>query len=70
VNPDHLEPVTHVINMARKIASTKSHCKNGHALTPDNLYRYALKKGERHCIKCNRMHNAKYRAKVKFWEDF
>ena len=42
VNPEHLEPVTHRENCRRGNGwsgrnARKTHCKNGHALTPDNL---------------------------------
>ncbi len=38
VNPEHLEPVTNRENTIRGNAGGKpwSHCKRGHALTPDN----------------------------------
>lgn len=34
VNPWHLDPVSQRVNMARAV---KSHCRRGHARTPDNL---------------------------------
>lgn len=42
VNPDHLEPVTRQVNLMRGETlsganARKTHCKNGHAFTPDNL---------------------------------
>jgi hypothetical protein len=45
VNPTHLEPVTLKENVLRGIGPTaerarKTVCKYGHALTPDNIYRY------------------------------
>lgn len=44
VNPLHLEPVTHRVNMLRSpiapagINARKTHCKRGHLFTPDNIY--------------------------------
>lgn len=43
VNPDHLEPVTRAVNTLRSespaaVNARKTHCKNGHPLTADNLY--------------------------------
>lgn len=57
VNPDHLEPVTHKVNVLRGIGPTavnarKTHCINGHALTPENIY-----PGGRQCITCARSRN-------------
>ena len=40
VNPAHLEPVTLRENLVRgphMLVSSKTHCKRGHALTPENL---------------------------------
>ena len=60
-NPDHLEPVTHVENMARGINATKTYCKHGHEFTPENTYR--SRDGRRHCRQCNQRRNRKYRSK-------
>jgi hypothetical protein len=59
VNPDHLEPVTHRVNILRGTLLEfnhsrlfkKTHCKNGHELTPENS-RY--KNGSRACWTCRR----------------
>jgi len=54
-NPNHLEPVTHRVNMLRSpsaasgIAARKTHCKRGHELTEGNIYTYD---GYRHCRTC------------------
>lgn len=41
VRPDHLEAVTHRINVLRGDRTKKhTHCKRGHALTKENLYVY------------------------------
>lgn len=42
VRPDHLEPVTNVVNILRgtgfaAVNARKTHCKYGHELTPENL---------------------------------
>jgi hypothetical protein len=55
-NPAHLEPVTHAENNRRGHGWSgrnhrKAHCKNGHPLSGDNLYR---DKRGRHCRTCHR----------------
>lgn len=58
VNPAHLEPVTQRENMLRGVGAcsrnaVKTHCPQGHALTPDNLDRsHMLKCGRRKCRAC------------------
>ena len=57
VNPNHLEAVTHRVNILRGTNppsdnSRKTHCKNGHALIGDNLVLDQLKKGSRLCRTC------------------
>lgn len=47
VNPDHLEPVTHLVNSRRALA--KTHCKHGHPLSGDNLYVWHDKRACRRC---------------------
>jgi len=37
----------------------QTHCKRGHALTPDNIYTYG---GSRQCRECNLLWGAKKRA--------
>jgi hypothetical protein len=65
VNPAHLEPVTPGVNSLRGNTfcaenAAKTHCVNGHALTPDNLSSYSPR-GWRHCIQCNTERARKYR---------
>ena len=38
-NPDHLEPVTHLVNIRRGRGTgwTATHCKQGHAFTVENI---------------------------------
>lgn len=71
VNPAHLEPVTHRVNMLRgnTVASqhaAKTHCVNGHPLTGENL---RVRRGVRECIECSRAQarvaSRKYNAKRK-----
>lgn len=50
VNPNHLEPVTHAENRRRSMIR-RTHCRHGHAYTPENCY-YHPKTGDRHCIAC------------------
>jgi hypothetical protein len=53
VNPDHLEAVTHSINVRRgdmpKRNGEKTHCKHGHEFTEENTYRH---RGARNCKTC------------------
>lgn len=65
VNPEHLEPVTHQMNVQRgaagdlrhlrKPTKLRSHCKQGHAMTPENTYVNVYKKKNwtyRQCRTC------------------
>lgn len=63
VFPDHLEAVTHQVNLLRgdTIAArnaAKTHCDNGHELSHDNIYR--AKSGSRLCRKCRKAGSAKW----------
>lgn len=65
VNPDHLEMVTNRENILRGSGlaaqnARKTHCKRGHALTPDNIK--PSKDGHRRCLTCVR-HAAKLRVR-------
>lgn len=58
INPDHLEPVTHKLNMERSSTAVKTHCKNGHLFSPDNIYWCQRKYGfQRACRICGRIAN-------------
>lgn len=64
VNPEHLEPVTRLENIARgnaphMVNARKTHCKHGHEFTPENTGRHA-KRGSRYCKTCLRAHAARY----------
>lgn len=66
VNPDHLEPVTNKENILRgtseqAINSRKTHCKNGHEFTPENIYRHNPRDGRR-CRKCRDEAAQRYRS--------
>lgn len=61
VNPDHLEPVTHLENVRRGNARLNglrgqnlTHCVKGHKFDEDNVYRWH---GRRHCIACRKARN-------------
>lgn len=60
VNPDHLEPVTHGVNISRSPGCiwfkrrAMTHCKRDHPLTPENIY--ISKLGSRQCLGCKRHH--------------
>jgi hypothetical protein len=53
VNPAHLEAVTMAENQRRR---HKTHCKHGHAFTPENTYVYPLRNTTlRVCRACRRL---------------
>lgn len=56
-NPDHLEVVTHKINILRgkspsAINARKTHCRHGHAFTVENT---RISRGGRYCRTCARI---------------
>jgi hypothetical protein len=55
VNPDHLEPVSHLTNVRRGVAgkwiAARSHCPSGHEYSGENTYEAG---GRRHCRECSR----------------
>jgi hypothetical protein len=67
VNPDHLEPVTHLENTRRgqvglhmkEKAARSTHCRKGHEYTTENTRIY---KGYRQCRACGRDHCRRYAA--------
>ena len=62
VNPEHLEAVTHQVNMSRSKAASKTHCNYGHERTPENTY--VRKNGRKWCAACYRVKsNAAYHRK-------
>ena len=71
VNPAHLEPVTHKVNVQRgelyKVNASKTHCPHDHPYSGDNLYLHPV--GQRVCRTCNKLAMRKYRAKKKLPEN-
>ena len=66
INPDHLEAVSHSMNVHRGKSPSannarKTHCKNGHAFTPENTYIKPSGDG-RECRICKRT------LKVRWWK--
>lgn len=62
-NPNHLEPVTHKVNMERgrfPKQSNKTHCPQGHPYSPENTYLY---KNRRACRLCNPAKKKRYRER-------
>lgn len=62
VNPYHMEPVTIAVNVLRGDGPTArnsrmTHCKNGHELSGDNIYKWNLKNSLRICKVCRRKVN-------------
>jgi hypothetical protein len=64
VNPDHLEAVTHLVNVRRVNADgdvrVDTHCPNGHPFDQANNYVW---RGRRHCRACNRNVQRRRRSK-------
>lgn len=60
VNPDHLEPVTGLVNMQRRFASY-TRCAKGHEFSSDNTYIRAS--GRRDCRACIRDRAKRYKAR-------
>lgn len=52
VNPSHMEVVTQAENNARNFWALRTHCKNGHLLSEDNVSRSANRYGRR-CKRCH-----------------
>lgn len=72
VNPDHLEPVTHAENLrraraaitaSRRMAPKRTHCTEGHALTPDNTLHYPERGNERICRICHAVRAKSWRER-------
>lgn len=65
VNPDHLEPVTQAENLrrAREHLPERTHCGDGHELTPENSYTQE-RTGRVFCRICDRRRGAEYRLRL------
>lgn len=53
VNPDHLEPVTQLVNVRRGRRAQRTHCDHGHEFTPENTRITSV--GRRRCRECERI---------------
>jgi len=68
INPDHLRQVTQKFNCLDNSSSPlaensrKTHCKNGHELTEDNIYK---KKNWRCCLACKKIDHIRHNQKLK-----
>lgn len=69
VNPDHLEAVTVAENNRRRVGlgkanRKKTHCRNGHPLSGDNLEIVVVPGGQkRRCIICRNANQRAYNAR-------
>lgn len=63
VNPEHLEPVTQFENCQRGLKGVlRTHCKEGHELTPENLYIDYVNGGRRRtCRECRLKETREYK---------
>lgn len=59
VNPEHLDPVTHLENMRRAFPVQPDQCPIGHAYDKRNTY--INPKGRKVCRKCNNRQTREYR---------
>lgn len=67
VNPDHLEPVSHAVNVLRGeswagVKSRQTHCIHGHSFDATNTY--IDPRGHRQCRKCNVRRVRAYKARL------
>ena len=61
VNPYHLEPVTHAVNVSRANAAV-THCPKGHRYSLENCYYRST--GYRRCRECNRLYMERRRRQA------
>lgn len=67
VNPWHMEPVTHQVNILRSTSpmaqhARQTHCIHGHEFTPENTY---MAPRGRNCRTCRRHAEARRRQRIK-----
>jgi hypothetical protein len=67
INPLHLEPVTHRVNVLRgqgiaAMRARQTHCVNGHEFTEENTYRF---RGNRLCRACHLVYGRESKARMK-----
>lgn len=63
IRPDHLEPVTPAENARRAGPYRRpTHCKRGHLLSEDNVYRAPSRPQWRVCLTCIKAYRARHRA--------
>ena len=60
VNPWHMEAVTHKVNMARGKMAQRTHCKNGHPFSGDNV---VYLHNHRRCRACQKVRVERWREK-------
>lgn len=71
INPDHLEPVSHLENVRRGLAlgmdRHKNECPKGHPMTAENIYAYTMTNGyvNHQCRTCRRDNRRLRRASGK-----
>lgn len=68
VNPKHLEIVTPRENIMRSnglaaVNAKKTHCKNGHEFTEDNIYVPPKRPNRRYCRKCAKLQTKNHTRK-------
>jgi hypothetical protein len=62
VNPNHLEQVTHKVNMSRSGKARQTHCKHGHVFDEANTH--VKRNGTRSCRACHRNFENARRARL------
>lgn len=68
VNPDHMQAVTHIENMRRRVwrPAPQSHCRNGHLKTPENTLQ---RKNGPLCAACYANGKTKRLASTRRWRE-
>lgn len=63
VNPYHMDPVTHRVNMQRGKLALRAECGKGHPFAGENLA--FTSSGSRVCVTCKRAASARYKQRVR-----